>query len=395
MDTSLMPLAGMNNAAEDAALQQGGDLPRVYARDIVNMDISPMGKAFLRPGVKRVTEIPYKHLWQSPLHRDTFAVLGEEWGKVDTLSWEFEPLVTIGEGPVSHEVLNNLVCVSGPSGIYTYDGAKAERLTIETPSPPYVSAINGTLKNGTYGVAIAWLKNGKESATSGIQFVELSGDQGLEVTLPFRFDEDITGARLYLTARNGGELQRAGDYTADQASITIQSMPERGASSQFLHKSPMPTGRYLRYWNGRLITAKANMLNFSEALAYHLHDERHGYVQMPQRITFVEPVDGGIWVGQVDHVAFLTGDGPDSISISRKTSCAPIPNSSVRVLAEVAGGELSQGSSQTVMWLASNGYCIGTPTGEVIETQAGVMKDISANSGMSVVLDRRVITAVT
>lgn len=395
MDTPLMPLAGMNNAAEEAALQQGGDFPRVYARDVVNMDISPMGKALLRPGVKRVSDIPYKSLWQSPLHRDVFAVLGEEWGKVDSLSWEFEPLVTIGEGSVSHEILNNLVCVSGPRGIYTYDGAKAEKLTIETPSPPYVTVSNGTLKNGTYGVAVAWLKNGKESATSGIQFVELDDNQGIEVTFPFKFDEDITSARLYITARNGGELQRAGDYNASQSSIIIKSMPERGAASQFLNKSPMPTGSYLRYWNGRLITAKANILSFSEALAYHIHDERHGYVQMPQRITFVEPVDGGIWVGQVDHVSFLSGDNPDNISVTRKTSCSPIPNSSVRVLAEVIGGELSQGSSQTVMWLASNGYCIGTPTGEVIETQAGVMKDISANTGISVVLDRRVITAVT
>ena len=52
----------------------------------------------------------------SPLHRESFGVVGGEWGKVGALSWSFDPMVSIGNGPVSHEVLNNLVCVAGDSG---------------------------------------------------------------------------------------------------------------------------------------------------------------------------------------------------------------------------------------------------------------------------------------
>ncbi|MGY2498914.1 hypothetical protein, partial [Klebsiella pneumoniae] len=94
---------------------------------------------------------------------------------------------------------------------------------------------------------------------------------------------------------------------------------------------------YLKYWRGRLLIANGNVLRWSEALAYHLHDERHGFVQMPQRITFVQPVDGGIWVGQVDHVAFLAGAEPGALSLSRKASRAPIPGSAILVPAEVVG----------------------------------------------------------
>ena len=89
---------------------------------------------------------------------------------------------------------------------------------------------------------------------------------------------------------------------------------------------------------------------FSEPMAYHLHDERHGFVQMPQRITFVEPVDGGIWIGQVDHVAFLEGATPDALVMQRKTACAPVAGSSIQVLADTVGGDLSQGGSATVLW---------------------------------------------
>lgn len=394
-DTSLTPLVGMNNAAEDAALMRGGDSTGVYARDIVNIDVTPAGKAVLRNGVLRVTTLPIRELWQSPLHRESFGAVGSEWGKVGALSWSFDPLVSIGNGPVSHEVLNNLVCVAGDSGIFTYDGSTAQRLTIENPPAPLVVTGSGSMVAGVYGVAVAWLRGSTESAPSAIAFTDVPDDGGVKVTPPMCLDDSVTGMRLYMTRQNGGELARAGDYPADSSAIDIPLLPQLGAPPQFLNKSPMPTGKYLKYWRGRLLTSRANVLRFSEPMAYHLHDERHGFVQMPQRITFVEPVDGGIWVGQVDHVAFLEGATPDELVMQRKTARAPVAGSSIQVLADTIGGELSQGGSATVLWLAENGYVAGTASGQVVEMQTGVMKGITAENGTSVVLDRRVLTAVT
>ncbi|EQL43779.1 hypothetical protein M770_30395 (plasmid) [Pseudomonas aeruginosa VRFPA03] len=70
--TSLVPLAGINNVAEDAALQRGGESPRLYVRDAVNIDLSPAGKAQLRASARQVTDQPFRQLWQSPLHGDAF-----------------------------------------------------------------------------------------------------------------------------------------------------------------------------------------------------------------------------------------------------------------------------------------------------------------------------------
>ena len=103
----------------------------------------------------------------------------------------------------------------------------------------------------------------------------------------------------------------------------------------------------------------------------------------------------GYGIGQVDHVAFLQGATPDELVMQRKTACAPVAGSSIQVLADTIGGELSQGGSATVLWLAENGYVAGTASGQVVEMQAGVMKGITAENGTSVVLDRRVLTAVT
>ena len=393
-DIPMMPLAGINNTAEDAALQRGGDDARLYVRDAVNVDLTPAGKAELRPGVRLVTPTRYRNLWQSPLHRDTFGTLAGQWVKVDPLTWTSEALAEIGEGPVSHAVLNNLVCVAGQAGIFTFDGAKAQRLTLDTPAAPLALAGEGSLTEGIYGVAVAWLRGTLESAPSAIKSVAVQDNGSLEITLPLCLDASVTGVRLYLTQPNGGELAREQDYPVGSPTIMVRVMPQLGAPAQFQHRSPMPSGSCLAYWRGRLLTASRNLLRFSEALAYHLHDERHGFVQMPQRITFVQPVEGGIWIGQVDHVAFLAGSSPDQLVMARKASRAPIPGSAIAIEADTLSADLSPGGSGAAMWLAENGYVAGTADGRLVELHAGMIRGVSGQSGSSVVLDRRVLTAV-
>lgn len=393
-DIRLMPLHGMNTAAEDAALQIGGDDPKLFVRDALNVDITPAGKTEIRPGARQMTDAAYRNLWQSPLHKDLFGTLGEDWVKIDPASWTHEVLATVGEGSVSHEVLNNLVSVATPSGIYTYDGQKAQRLTLDTPAAPLVVVGDGSLEQGAYGVAVAWLRGSMESALSEVTTAHVGAQGALEITPPLCLDPTVTGIRLYLTRQDGGELLRAGDHPLAMP-IIIPLLPRLGAPAQFRHLSPMPTGKWLRYWRGRIVTATANVLRFSEAMAYHLHDERHGFVQMPQRITFVQPVESGIWVGQVDHVAFLQGASPQELSVSRKASRAPVPGSAMLVPAEVVGGNLAGGGAMVAVWLAENGYVAGTSEGALSEIHAGVMSNIAADSGTSVVLDRRLITAVT
>lgn len=390
-DTPLTPLAGINNVAEDAALQ--GD--RLFVRDAVNVNVTPAGKLEVRRGARQVSALKYRNLWQSPLHGDTFGTLGDQWHKIDPEAWSSESLATIGEGIASHIVLMNMVCAAGPAGIFTYDGSKAQRLTLDTPAAPLVMVGEGSLEQGAYHVAVAWLRGSQESALSEAATVHVPADGALEVAFPMCLDLSVTGIRLYLSKPNGGELMRYEDFPVGSPVFSIRVPPALGAAAQFRHLSPMPTGLFLAYWRGRLLTARANVLRFSEAMAYHLHDERHGFIQMPQRITFVQPVDGGIWVGQVDHVAFLQGASPDSLSVIRKASAGPVPGSAIQLPADVVGTNLAGGGSPVAVWLAENGYVAGTSEGGLAEIHSNVMRGITASAGTSVVLDRRLITAVT
>lgn len=391
----LYPLAGIDNAARrDDALQVGGQARRLFLREALNVDISDTGRASLRPGLRKVAALALASLWQSPLHRDVFAVQGSDWVKVDPLTWSAEALADIGPGPAQHLVLNSVVLAAGADGIFQFDGVKAQRFTLPVPPAPMVTTGAGSLVPGSYGVALSWLRGPMESPLSAMTHSKVGQGGALAITLPLCMDSTVTGVRLYLTRPDGGELLRGEDYPIALPYVEIPLLPKLGAPPQFQHMEAMPSGKYFGQWRGRLVSARANVLRFSQALAYHVHDPRHDFVLMPQRITFLQPVDGGIWVGQVDHVAFLAGAQPDELQLLRKTAKAPVPGSALALDAETAG-EMSGGGSAVVAWLADNGYVLGTADGGVIEKHATRLRGITGNQGTSIVFRNRLTTAVT
>jgi hypothetical protein len=395
--TKLFPIAGMNNVKADDGLQVGGDSPRLFVRDAINLDVTETGRIKLRKGGLKVSDINYKNIWQSPLHKDVFATLDDQLVKLNLIGMQHEVLATIGSGLVKYEVVNNLVYISNEKGIWTFNGKSLQLLTIDTPPAPLVDILEtGSLNEGTYNIAISWVRGQIESGLSNVvSLTTLNNTACLKVNLPFCLDPSITSVRVYVTDRNGTEPMLYADYPINTTEILVQNIDQLGMAARFSGLSPMPSGRYMKYWQGRLLTADKNILRFSEPLAYHLHDERFGFVLMPQKITFVIPVDNGIWIGQVTHVVFLTGTNPADMSFQQKTAHAPVPDSAVEIDTNDIGGDISQGGNSTAIWLAENGYVLGTSTGQIIELQAGNLKGITAKSGRSVRLGRRITTIVS
>ena len=392
MDVKLLPCGGMDNASDVTMLDKNSS-GMVYVRDAVNVDISKEGKMKLRQSGIKVSDVNYQSLWQSSLHGDVFGLLENQWVKVDPDTWTHEVLMpNVGESPLYHTVLNNKVIVAAKNGIFSYDGNRARKLVIDTPPAASVSLTPGSLPSGEYKAAIAWLRDDVESALSELSFTTLDKTGGLLVMLPLPLDNTITAVRLYLSHGEGMDLQLVETLPVDTHAYEITVLPKLGRVSPFKYLSIMPSGKYLSVWQGRLWQASANIIRFSQALAYHLHDERHDFIQMPQAITFLEPVDGGIWVGQRDHVAFLQGTNPSDLVLIRKTQQAPIEGSSVRMAIETS--EQSTGA-QVVVWLSNLGYMAGMPDGSVTPYQSSRLKDIAAARGNSVRFNKRVITTVS
>ena len=386
---SFMPCFGIDNTSEDAAMVQGGREPFVYMRDAVNVNVTPAGKMDVIASGGKVTDNTYKHIWQSPLHKDVFAVFGDDLVKVNTADWTHEAIATIGNGgTVVYEVLNNHVIAANKNGLFIYDGKTCQPLTIDRPPMPIAYGnIDDTQQ--TRSIAISWLRGSMESSLSDYVTAGASTD----VVLPMVLDPTITAVNIYATSLGGTDMQLAGTVSSNATNYKIEADHALGMAAQFAHLSPMPTGKYLCYWRGRLITATANVIRFSEPLAYHLHDERHGFIQTSQRITFIQPVEGGLWVGQSDHVIFIQGTSPDDMTISIKSAQAPVPNSAIQMPSNDIG-EAAEGGSLVTVWLASNGYVAGSSAGQIIEYQAGRISNIGAQSGTTVRFDRRLVTAV-
>lgn len=385
---SFMPCFGIDNTSEDAAMVQGGREPFVYVRDANNVNVTPAGKIEMVASGGMVTESKFQSMWQSPLHKDIFAILGNEWVKVNTSDWSYNTLADIGSSYLYHTVLNNLVVVAGKHGIYTYDGQTCQPLTIDRPPMPVAyGGIDQTKQ--TRSIAISWLRGSMESSLSDYVTAGVTTD----VVLPMVLDPTITAVNIYATNLGGTDMQLAGTVSSNTTSYKIEADHALGMAAQFAHLSPMPTGKFLCYWNGRLITATANVIRFSEPLAYHLHDERHGFIQTSQRITFLQPVSGGLWVGQTDHVIFIQGSTPDDMVIIPKNTAAPIPGSAIQIdAAEI--GEIAEGGDKAVVWLSAKGYVAGNSGGQLVEYQAKRINNISAASGTTVRLARRLLTAV-
>ena len=386
MDIKILPCSGMDNVS-DAAKLDG------FVSDAVNVNVSNKGTIEVRKSGEKVSNSAYRYLWQSPLHGDVFGLFENQWVKVNPDAWIHEVLMpNVGESPLYHAVLNNKVIVAAKNGIFSYDGSRARKLGIDTPPAISASLVGGSLPSGEYKVAIAWLRDDVESALSELSFNTLDKTGGLLITLPLPLDNTITAVRLYLSHGEGVDLQLVETLPIDTHAYEITVLPKLGRVSPFKHLSAMPTGKYLSVWQGRLWQAFANIIRFSQAMAYHLHDERHDFIQMPQAITFLEPVDGGIWVGQRDHVAFLQGTNPSEFVLIRKTHQAPIEGSAVRMAIETS--EQISGA-QMVVWLSSVGYVAGMPDGTVAPYQSKNIKDISAKLGSSVRFNKRIITTVS
>ena len=385
---SFMPCRGIDNTSEDAAMVQGGREPFVYMRDVVNANVTPAGKIDMITSGGKVTDNKYHNLWQSPLHKDVFAVFGDDLVKVNP-DWTHDHLMNVGGGHVVYEVLNNHVIAASKQGLFIYDGQTCQILTIDAPPAPIADDNVENTQPSSRSVAIAWLRGSMESSLSDY----VTAGESANIVLPIVFDPTVTGVNIYATSVGGTDMQLAGTMDRAATNFAISKDHKLGMAAQFAHLSPMPTGKFLCYWRGRLITATANVIRFSEPLAYHLHDERHGFIQTSQRITFVQPVENGLWVGQSDHVIFIQGTQPDDMTISIKSAQAPVPNSAIQIPSNDIG-EAAEGGSLVTVWLASNGYVAGSSAGQIIEYQAGRISNISAQSGTTVRFDRRLVTAV-
>lgn len=388
-DLALGPFtAGIDNITDDT--QHGGMTQTGWRvatlREAMNVDISRDGVISTRRGrVLRLAGTGLHSPWNDGA--TGYIMNGSLLCRVES-GWTLTTLLDLGSaGPVSFCAAPTGIYFASPAGLgIIWDGA-ARWLTVpdgSTPGPQPWAA--GGLPAGRYGVAIAFTDaRGTEGGLSDIHWINVADGGGVRFTAT----DWPTGctAQVYMTQQNGDVLYRRGTIPRGIGAF-IQGNQAPGRVAETQHLRQMPTGHTVRWWRGRLVVASGRALYISEPMRPHLYSPRFGWVQLPNRVTLLECVEGGIWTADAWGPRFLAGTDPAQLDMQRFSAPAPIERCSALVPAELLPPETA-GTSPAAVWLSTQGWTIGTSTGQLIAPNARSLTIPTADRGCVVVHNRR------
>lgn len=387
---------GIDMLSPETAMPHDQNGEVIAARDCVDGDFNRAGQFASRPGLTKTGADALQCLWTRPDGTASYAVQGSELvqvtrngNAVTTLSVD----ALNGPQPVDFCELNGEVLYSTPDTmrIIANDGTTRPLCVPDAAALALAQSTAGALYGGRYSVAFAWVDaHGQEGALSPIATLTIDNGRGIRVTLPTPPD-GIPVARIYRTGQNGNILYQATDAPAAMGSYLLGT-GQQGKQADNAYLRAIPPGRFVRAWRGRLVTVRGRFLYLSEPMRYGLYSPRHGFVQFPDRITFIEAVEGGIFVGQHDTVLFLDGAKPDDWQLRRTGGARPVPHSSMLVSSDLFDTNLELQNGDHAVWLAGNGYVLGTPTGQLVEPQSRRIRLPDAAAGWTAVVDRRLFT---
>ena len=344
------PFVGINNRLHDHQLgivergRKAGD----YLRNAVNVDLTAAGTLQRRNGSTLAVPGTRCHsLWSDGT--DALYVDGAD---LKRFTGEVVATGLTYGRPVSFCKL--------PTGEVAWtDGVRLETVengpvsvAVPNPAPNVAASFGGALRAGYYQVCITNVASGgRESGSTWPVQVQVPDSGRIEVSgLPG------TLVNIYVSPLNGDALYLTASTTA--SSYIIPVIGTQGAQCSTLNLRPLPAGRFVREYHGRLMVADASGLYYSEPWAYGLYNPLRGYIPLPG-ITLLEPGQTGVYVATADKTYWLSGLDVDQIE--RMVELLPY--------GAVEGGATRIENSNDVAWFSARGLVIGTQDGQVKNVQ--------------------------
>ena len=183
---------------------------------------------------------------------------------------------------------------------------------------------------------------------------------------------EINDEVYFSNGEDGGVLT---DYLTVEPFGTTPAIPEQPAGSEVVDPrtfyQPMPFGRYLARYAGRLWVAVGDTIFYSQPINYSQHDRRYDFITAPGYITGFGAVSDGLYVSTRQEVFFLRGDDPKEMRLVKCSDAAAVLDSQVYLPFDTVDTDaLSINGSQyqvsnAFAWLSRHGLCIGLPSGVV------------------------------
>lgn len=329
---------GINNVQPEERLG-GSDLVRAD-----NVDIGLSGELRRRAGFTEVSDLCHKNLHQA------------QGFMLATVNGD---LTAIHPGGARHVVAPSLGVervwyTDLPDGRTTFsnglihgitDGLTGQDWSVPVPSGVgMLSVMAGALHPGKYAYYLTHVRqsDGLEGTPVMAPPTQISAGGVFLMGLPVL---DGHRTNVYLSGHDGEGAYLAGSTATDAFMFggpnNLLTLPCRT-----LGLSPAPVGTVSAFWRGRVLVAQGSTLWASMPHAPHLFDMRRDFKQFPSRITLVQPVDGGIYVGTDDDLIFLGGETFDQLTYTEKQlgpvvlgSGVSVPGSQVKLGDGAATGE--------------------------------------------------------
>lgn len=327
----------------------------------LNVDISNNGQLLRRQGYAQVIAECHRNLWQGPAFK--LCTLGA--GELVSIVGTTETVVHEALGPdrVWYCRLpdGRVVFSNGLIGGIT-DGSTSHLIGVPLPdSGGTFTSIPGQLHPGLYQWALTHtrLSDGLEGGTTYGDAVDVQEGGILLTGLPVR---DGYSTTVYLTGANGDTFFLAGLAVGGSFSYTGAN-DALSAPCHSLLLAPMPVGILPAFWRTRLLMAVGNTLVASQPNRWEIHDPAKDVKQFSARITLVQPVHDGLYVGTDEELAFLSGTTFDGLSFVRSIPGPVLLGSGVSVGADRIGEGATKGDA--MICIANRLICAGMPGGAV------------------------------
>lgn len=235
------------------------------------------------------------------------------------------------------------------------DGAgKAWGITPPASLPTYAERVTGSLPRGRYLFALTYVRDGLESGTGrsgqttelqgGIDFANLPTASGIDEKRLYLSRPD--GTKLYLAAVLAPGATTA-SYTGDTTTLTIE------LETQFLQ--PPPAGACLAVHNGCALVGVGEFLLFSKPYRHDLFDPVRMSYRFDAPIRMLAPVQGGVFVGTDNEIAYLGGDDIAAAARDVKAGYGVIPGT----LAYTEGHHIGEGmAGRAALAASTRGVCL-------------------------------------
>jgi hypothetical protein len=362
------PIFGIDQLSDETSLISDSRAGTTAIREGVNIDIDTEGNVNRRKGYDmKLTGAGYHSLYESTrgwlmlCHK-------EELGIYNEATEVFTVLTSMDESQLTSftELNGNLYYVNpGSKGMVRKGENMVRTLGVPLPNitPSFAAVASGGLQAGRYGISYTIVDDiGEESPLGPLVVVTLTEQSSIQCSMFTLYPN--TKYRIYMTMTDGEELYQAAEFDANVTSFLLSEHGEgRRPDTQYL--SPLPFGYIVRAHGSRIYIATNDFVFYSEPFQPHLLNAAHGFLPMTGFVSMMQPVEGGMYIGDEAGVRFYAGEDPQNFEPKDVSTEPAVFGTAVAVPGDYLPEDLDEADIAAV-WLASSGYQIGLSSGKLV-----------------------------